>query len=339
MSSAEAGRVTLGTIARLAGVSVPTVSRVLNGHSQVSAATRARVESLVDEHGYRPRATKEPDSTGLIQVIFPGVDSGWEIEQVRGIEAAAHEAGVGLIVSGLGQAPTPPAELRRWIRRGRIDGAILAASSGGDLFGGVLTTLDVPLIALDPGTRSAARMPTVGAANWSGALAATRHLIGLGHRRIGMVTGWRGLLCSRARLDGFRAALEEAGIEEDPGLIVRGNFSYEAGLAAAPRLLGRHRPPTAIVASSDTIARGVIEAARRRGISVPGDLSVTGFDDLPSSRWSSPPLTTVRQPLQEMGRLAAQSLLRLTRGRSLDAPAMELSTQLIVRESTAPPRR
>lgn len=335
----DAPRVTLETIAGLAGVSVATVSRVLNDLGNVSDATRSRIQHLLDEHGYRPRTVREPASTGLIQVVFPGIDTGWEIEQVRGMESAAHDAGVGLLVSGLGgRVPTSADEVRRWIRPGRVDGAILAATSGMELLGGMLAGLGIPVVALDPAPRSAPGLPTVGAANWSGGLYATRHLIELGHRRIGMITGWSGLLCSRARLDGYRAALDEAGLADDPGLVVRGFFSYEAGLIAGRRLLGQDRPPTAIVASSDNIALGVIEAARHRGLSVPADLSVTGFDDLPGSRWSSPPLTTVRQPLQDMGRLAAHTVLRLARGKTLDTPTMELSTQLIVRASTGPPR-
>jgi len=339
--SAEGGArpVTLATIARLAGVSVPTVSRVVNGQGQVSAGTHARIHQLLDEHGYRPRTTRKPASTGLIQVFFPGIDSGWEIEQVRGMESAAYDAGVGLVVSTLGPGPASTDELRERIRPGRIDGAILAATSGVELLGGMLDGRGIPVVALDPGTRGASRLPTVGAANWSGSLYATRHLIALGHRRIGMITGWKGLLCSRARLDGYRAALDEAGLQEDPDLIVRGDFSYGSGLEKAQRLLGLDVPPTAIVASSDNIALGVIEAARLRGLSVPDELSVTGFDDLPGSRWSSPPLTTVRQPLQDMGRLAARTVLSLARGKTLDTRTVELTTQLIIRKSTAPPPR
>ncbi|MFG1604333.1 LacI family DNA-binding transcriptional regulator [Actinoplanes sp. NPDC049265] len=337
MNAVPAPRVTLNGIARLAGVSVATVSRVLNGQGNVSAATRARVRHLLDEHGYQARASRRPESTGLIQVIFPGIDTGWEIEQLRGMESAAHDAGVGLAVAALG--PGPADDLRRWVSTGRIDGVILAATSGAGPLAAMLDSLDIPVVALDPGTRAGAELPSIGAANWSGAFQVTRHLTALGHRRIGMVTGWNGLLCSRARLDGFRAALDGAGIEDDPGLIVRGDFSYEAGFAAAQGLLALDRPPTAIVASSDNIARGVIEAARRRGIAVPDELSVTGFDDIPSARWSSPPLTTVRQPLQDMGHLATGTVLRLARGKPLDTPTVELSTQLIIRESTAPPPR
>ena len=179
--------------------------------------------------------------------------------------------------------------------------------------------------------------PTIGATNWSGGLSATEHLIELGHRRIGLIAGPKSLLCSRARLDGYRAALEAAGIEEQ--LIVQGDFLHESGYAGAAELLDLPEPPTAIFASSDTMALGAYEAARRRGMRVPDDLSVVGFDDLPESRWSSPPLTTVRQPLADMGAQAARTALRLARGEDIEVPRVELATELMVRDSTTEPAR
>jgi LacI family transcriptional regulator len=315
-------------IAHAAGVSVPTVSRVLSGRGQVAPDTRERIRRLLDEQEYEARRSSAGRSTGLIQVVFPGICSGWETEHVRGIEQVAQEAGVGLVVSVLRRGEA--------LRRGelmRTDGVILAATSGVYAAGA-----RVPTVALDPVTGAAAGAPSIGATNFHGGRAVTRHLIGLGHRRIGLVTGAGALRCSRDRADGYRAALEEAELEEDPTLIVEGGeFTHRAGLVAGRRLLAHGHPPTAIVASSDTMALGVLEAARQRGVSVPGELSVTGFDDLPASRWSSPPLTTVRQPLQEMGRLAARTVLRLAQGRAVDHQDVELSTRLIVRESTAPP--
>jgi len=142
---------------------------------------------------------------------------------------------------------------------------------------------------------------------------------------------------SRARLDGHRAALEAAGLSLDPDLVVVGDFSHESGFRGAATLQGRPEPPTAIVAANDQMALGVVEAVRRRGLRVPENVSVVGFDDLPSSRWSSPPLTTVYQPLAEMGALAARTVLRLVRGERLEVPRLELATRLVVRDSTAPP--
>jgi LacI family transcriptional regulator len=179
----------------------------------------------------------------------------------------------------------------------------------------------------------------VGATNWAGGLAATDHLLGLGHRRVGAIAGPGDHLCSRARTDGYRSALERAGISFDPALVRNGDFEHEGGFTRGGELLDLSEPPTAIFAGSDQQAFGLYEAARQRGLRVPQDLSVVGFDDLPVTRWVSPPLTTVRQPLSEMGRAAAQMLGDLITGVPLRTTRVELSTELIVRESTAAPAK
>ena len=337
MSGSPGQRVTMEAIAQAAGVSVPTVSRVVNGRGGVSAATRERVERLLSRHEYRARNSKRA-SAGLIQVIFPEIECTWEVGHLVGIEAAVQDAGAGLLVSALNGRVASKDELVRQFRSGPADGVILAAATGDHPMVAALESLRIPVIALDPAVTAAREMPTVGAANWSGARGATAHLLGLGHRRIAMIAGSRVLECSSARLAGHLAALDEAGVAADPALIVTSEYEFDAGFAAARRLLAADDPPTAVFASSDTIALGVYQAARLRGLSIPGELSVVGFDDLPSARWASPPLTTVRQPLQEMGRLAARTILRLAGRETIDYPHMELTTTLVVRESTAPPR-
>jgi LacI family transcriptional regulator len=276
----------------------------------------------------------------MIHVVYPCLDSSWQLEHIRGMEAAMHEAGVGLMISTMDRGVTGKHDLLPRARAGQATGAILAAASGETPLRTVLNQMNVPVVSLDPGVKAAATLPTIGATNWVGGRAATEHLIALGHRRIGVITGSQGgLLCSRARLDGYRAALEEAGIAEDPSLIEHGEFDYQSGLAAAQKLFGHTNPPTAIFACNDHIALGVYEAARRRGLSIPDQLSVVGFDDLPSARWASPPLTTVRQPLEEMGWLAAQTILDLARRKNSGSPGTELGTRLVERESTASPSR
>ena len=166
-------------------------------------------------------------------------------------------------------------------------------------------------------------------------MAATDHLLELGHRRIATISGPDNYLCSRARTDGYRFALERAGVDHDPSLVRHGDFQHEGGFRCARELLDLDDRPTAIFAGSDQQALGVYEAARRRGMLIPQDLSVIGFDDLPFARWLSPPLTTVRQPLVEMGRVAAEMLGNLIAGSRLRTQRMELATELRVRESTA----
>ena len=194
----------------------------------------------------------------------------------------------------------------------------------------------IPLVVVDPVNLPEPDLPSVGATNWAGGLAATDHLLSLGHRRIGAITGPPGYLCSRARIDGYRLALERLGAQFDRLLVRHGDFQHEGGFVRGGELLDLAEPPTAIFAGSDQQALGVYETARQRGLRIPRDLSVVGFDDLPAARWVSPPLTTVRQPLADMGRVAAEMLGSLIDGVPLRSQRVELATELIVRESTAP---
>jgi LacI family transcriptional regulator len=258
------------------------------------------------------------------------------VEIIRGVEDVAHAAGVGTVVSAIhGRAGSA----RQWMKNLRdraSDGVILVTSVLEPVLHEELRRLNVPIVVVDPAGSPPLEAPTVGATNWAGGMAATEHLLSLGHRRIGFIAGPPRLLCSRARLDGYRAALEGAGIPVDDTLITPGDFYHAAGSTGASTLLDLPEPPTAIFAASDQMALGAIEALRRRGLRVPEDMSVVGFDDLPEVRWLSPPLTTVRQPLTEMGMVAARTVLRLARGEELDSPRLELATELVVRASTAP---
>jgi LacI family transcriptional regulator len=336
--AADEPRVTIMTIAREAGVSVPTVSRVLNGRADVSPGTRERVERLLRQHGYRRRGARQPGRAGLVDLVFHKLDSPWAVELIRAVEEVTHAAGVGTVVSAVHRQTAPTRQWLQNLRARASDGVIFVTS---DLTTDVYLELQgqgVPVVVVDPAGGAAPDVPTIGATNWAGGRAATDHLVSLGHRRIGFVAGPERLLCSRARLDGYRAALEAAGIGVDERLMRPGDFLPESGFAAAGALLDLPDRPTAIFASSDTMALGAYEAARQRGLRVPDDLSVVGFDDLPAARWSSPPLSTVRQPLAEMGALAARTALRLAQGETVENPRVELATDLVVRDSTAPPR-
>ncbi|MFF5342611.1 LacI family DNA-binding transcriptional regulator [Streptomyces althioticus] len=334
----EAGsRVTIAEIARQAGVSVPTVSRVVNGRSDVAPRTRARVEDLLRRHGYRRRAASSPTRPALLDLVFNRLDSPWAVEIIRGVEEEAHTAGVGMVVSAIHGLSGDAREWIRGLRARASGGVVLVTSALESSLHEELRILGVPLVVVDPDGSPGLDVPTVGAANWSGGLAATQHLLSLGHRRIGLIAGTPRLLCSRARLDGYRAALEAAGITPDDALVVPGDFRPESGHAACSTLLDLPEPPTAIFAASDQMALGAVEALRGRGLRVPQDMSVVGFDDLPEVRWSAPPLTTVRQPLADMGALAVRTVLRLARGEQPDSPRVELGTDLVVRASTAPP--
>jgi LacI family transcriptional regulator len=331
-------KVTITAIAREAGVSVPTVSRVVNGRSDVSPATRARVEELLNEHGYRKRTSRRRDRAALIDLVFDDLDSPWAVEIIRGVEDVAHAAGIGTVVSAIHRRSTSTKQWLENLRARASDAVILVASALQPTHQAELRRLNVPIVAVDPAGVPALDVPTVGATNWAGGLAATEHLISLGHKRIGVIAGPPRLLCSRARMDGHRAALEAADLEPDPELVRPGNFYHESGFQGGAALLDLANPPTAIFVASDQMAFGVYEAVRQRGLRIPADLSVVGFDDLPEARWSSPPLTTVRQPLAEMGMVAARTVLRLARGEEIESPRVELATHLEIRDSTAAPR-
>lgn len=334
MSTDGEKKVTITVIAQEAGVSVPTVSRVLNGRSDVSPQTRARIEALLAQHGYRRRVSRRRESAGLIDLVFNDLDSPWAVEIIRGVEDVAHAAAIGTVVSAVHRHSGATRQWLENLRARASDGVILVLSTLQPAHQAELRRLNVPTVVIDPAGGPALDVPTIGATNWAGGMAATEHLTSQGHRRIGFIAGPPGLLCSRARLDGYRAALDAAGLDVDDALIRPGDFYHESGFRGAGELMDLKERPTAIFAASDQMALGVYEGLRQRGLRVPEDVSVVGFDDLPEAQWSSPPLTTVRQPLTEMGMLAARTLLRLARGEQPDSPRVELATDLVVRDST-----
>jgi LacI family transcriptional regulator len=328
-------KTTLAAIAAEAGVSLPTVSKVVNGRPDVAAATRARVEQLLDQHQYARSGLRRLRRSGLIDLVFNGLDSPWAVEILRGVEewGAAHETAVA--VSSVRHGDARPSSWTSALASHHTDGVILVTTTLTDASLVQLRSAGIPLIVIDPANTPPPDIPSVGATNWAGGLAATEHLLELGHRRIAAITGPIDYLCSLARVDGYRSALERSGVTFDQGLVRYGDFQHEGGFACAVELLELRQPPTAIFAGSDQQAFGVYEAARQHGLRIPEDLSVVGFDELPVARWASPPLTTVRQPLAEMGSAAAQMLGELIEGTPLRSNRVELSTELIVRESTA----
>jgi LacI family transcriptional regulator len=330
-----ARRTTLAAIAAEAGVSLPTVSKVLNGRPDVAPDTRARVERLLDRHNYSRAGQRRRRRSGLIDLVFNGLDSPWAVEILRGVEEWGDHHETGVAVSAVRHGSARPASWTSSITSHDTDGVILVTSELTDSQLSQLRGAGIPLVVIDPANAPPASLPSVGATNWAGGMAAAEHLLGLGHRRIGAISGPTEYLCSRARVDGYRSALDRAGIRFDPALVEEGDFHHEGGFECGEKLLSLADPPTAIFAGSDQQAFGVYEAARQRRLRIPQDLSVIGFDDLRVTRWASPPLTTVRQPLAEMGRTAAQMLGELIENVTLRTNRIELSTELIVRESTA----
>jgi len=333
----QVDRVTLAQVATEAGVSLSTVSKVLNGRTDVSPTTRERVEVLLDGHGYRRRSGAAPEAP-LIEIVFHELDSAWAMELIRGVENVASEAGASVVLTESGTRHSPGPEWIDGVLRRRPLGVVLVFSTLPEQFKSQLRSRAIPFVIVDPAGDPPPDIPSVGSANWSGGVAATQHLIDQGHRRIAIITGPADMMCSVARLAGYRSAMAMASLPVDPELIRYGDFHVDGGYENALQLLGGDQPPTAIFAGSDLQALGVLEAARTKGIRVPRDLSVVGYDDVPIARWSSPALTTVHQPLKEMAEEATRLILRLRDG-DATSTRMDLGVDLVVRQSTAAPRR
>ncbi|WP_255948345.1 LacI family DNA-binding transcriptional regulator [Streptomyces odontomachi] len=332
----NARRTTLATIARAAGVSVATVSKVVNDRGGVAPRTRARVQELLHQHDYLAPVFRHTEAaqSPTIEVQFRGDLKSYVAEALEGIIDSAAELGASVVIGRASRAPHWTRDLVSAGRRALI--AITGVYTAAHL--DELARAGLPLVVLDPLHLPDSRVNSVGATNFAGGLAATRHLLSLGHRRVAYLGGPTMAVCNQARVHGYRAAMEAEGAPVPDAYVQPGDFTYGAGLLGAAALLDLEAPPTAIFAGNDEIALGVVETARARGLRVPEDLSVVGFDDTNLARMASPPLTTVRQPLREMGGAALRTALRVANGEKLESHHIELATELVVRASTAPPR-
>ena len=334
-------RATIDDVAQAAGVSTATVSRVLNNSAHVSAPTRAAVQAAIDRHGLTPRARRGRPRPwqDVVAVRCPYVLDEYFGAILSAIARSLREQGKVLLLSAEaleGDEPSLPALLRPGITEGAI--LILPPEPGAMLTG--LRDQGYPFVVVDPRAALPPGTAAVSAAHLAGARLATEHLLQLGHTRIAAIAGPHTWIAAEDRLLGYRTALAAAGRLAPDDLVQQaGEPTISRGLAAARTLLDLPEPPTAIVAFNDKVATGALAAAAERGLRVPGDLSVTGFDDLELSQVVSPALTTVRQPLAEMARLGVELLLRLIAGREIHTLRIELATELVVRASTGPAPR
>jgi LacI family xylobiose transport system transcriptional regulator len=329
-------RATLADVAAAAGVSVPTVSKVLSGKKHVAAATRSKVLEAVKISGYEALRSPSAPRVGLIDLLIDGLGSPWAQLLVRGAERAAARWGFSLVVTS---SVRPDFDLRRWIgmvRKRQTDGIVLVLSRANqEEITAVEELLRVPLVLLDPVGQRDPRLSTVGATNWSGGVMATTHLLELGHERIGFIGGPLDTQCTLDRYEGYLAAHRTFGVEPRAGLALFGDFLLSGGRTRGAALLDLDERPTAIFAGSDLQAAGVYQAAAERGIRIPEDLSIVGFDDAPLCETMAPPLTTVRQPLDEMANEAVRLITEeLTHPRGATGTRIELATTLVVRGST-----
>jgi len=334
-------RLTIRQIADLAGVSIATVSRVLNGRGDVSDETRQIVSRVIRENGYTANRSARGLSagrTGLVGILVPLVYPAYFSAILAGAAQALSERDLQIVLS-----PTDHEHDREVSVLDRLhaltDGALIVNPEESSEELERLLDGGYRFVVLDPLMPLNERIPSVSAAHTSGADQAMRHLLELGHRRIAQIAGPLGWVATEDRRRGYRAALAAAGILPDSALEVEVEPEIGPGRNAALHLLGLPEPPTAIFAFNDNTAIGAIQAARVRGMRVPEDVSIVGFDDVEHATIVTPALTTVRQPLAEMGRTAVSLLNRLLERQQFETLHVELATRLVVRESTAPPPR
>jgi LacI family transcriptional regulator len=340
------GRPTLATVAASAGVSIATVSKVVNGRTDVGAATRARIETLLKEHDYVGPRRDGGRAAGMptVELVFEGKFNAYGAEIIQGVLETARDLGVAVATSvrTAGHREAPRERVVAWARDLATAGRRAVIAVVNDLTPEDLAALNrahLPLVLIDPLNMPHARVTSVGSTNFAGGMVATQHLLGLGHRRIAYIGGPLSAACNQARMHGYRAAMEAEAAPAPDAYVRSGHFLFQDGVTFGAAVLDLPEPPTAVFAGSDETAAGVIEAARARALRIPEDLSVVGFDDTQIARFASPPLTTVRQPLHEMGSVALRTALRLAAGEKLESHHVELATELVVRSSTAPPRR
>ncbi|WP_150307289.1 LacI family DNA-binding transcriptional regulator [Planctomonas psychrotolerans] len=332
---------TLKHVAERAGVSQATASKVLNGRADVAPGTRERVLQVLDEAGYRARSSS-PAETGRKRVaaIFDGITSQYAALILDGMVSAAADLGVDVSVLRTPKDFADPARkaARSWVHENQAFTGVIAVTSS--LPADMIRTaaqVNLPLITIDPADESQSDLVSISSTDWTGGRSMTEHLLELGHTRIAWIGGPAVSAPTIERFHGYRSSLERAGIPVDPAICRNGPYSFEAGIEAGRELMRGSDRPTAIICASDAIAFGVLEAARRERLEVPRDLSVGGFDDIPQAEWVSPKLTSVRAPLIGIGRMAIETILGMSVGKEPPSHHIQLATQLIVRESTAPP--
>ncbi|MFB4284646.1 LacI family DNA-binding transcriptional regulator [Nonomuraea sp. MTCD27] len=328
--------VTMSDVARLAGVSTATVSRVVNGRYGVSASTIEQVRSAIEQLGYESSLVatslrrSRTDVLGLVTHSFQS----YTAEVLKGVMDALSQSGFDLIIyanSDLYGTYSEGWEQRHLARlAGTLTDGCIVVTPSGEVRSGT------PVVIIDPARGST--VPSVTADNLTGATTVVEHLLGLGHRRIGFIAGRSSLAAAWSREEGYWKALAEAGVPADPELIARGDFNPESAAPLARALLDRADRPTAIFAASDGMALKTLEVAKDLGLDVPGDLSVVGFDNIPESALAEPGLTTVDQSMYWLGYEAARMLKSLVRGNWEGPSQIVLPTRLVVRGSTAAPR-
>lgn len=332
-------RTSIKDIARIARVSHSTVSRALRESPLVNPETAEKIRRIAAESGFRASAVARSlatSRTNTIGVVVTSIADPFVAEVVQGIEDQAVAANYSVFLANCNADAEREIKTVHSFEDRRVDGIVVTASRVGALYGSLLERMQIPIVLLN-NQHPSHFAHSVLIENFEASKAMVAHLIALGHRRIAYVGDRFGYSSDSERFSGYRAALDEADVPFQPGLVVHGNGRVEGGTAAMEELLALSQAPTAVFCYNDMTAIGALKTLRAHGLSVPGDISLAGFDDLPLALYMEPPLTTVRQPKHEMGRLAMQVLLKLMAGEKAEQN-VRVTGEVIVRESTAPPR-
>lgn len=333
-------KTTIIDVAAEAGVSFGTVSRVINNDVHVAPETRERVQETMRRLNFvanRQARSLAGGKTHTIGMLVPDLGTGYIGEIIRGIDAELGVSGYDLMLYTTHRAAAKEASYVANLVQDMVDGLVLVLPRNPVDYIATLEKRKFPFVLVDhQGTGE--DCPAVGATNWQGAYNATDYLIRLGHRRIGFITGWLDLGAALDRLDGYKTALRTHHLPVENDLIYEGTFAQLDGYTGALKFLDLVEPPTAIFASNDVMAMAAMDAVRERGLRAPEDISIIGFDDIPQASLVRPALTTIRQPLEQMGRVATQMLMEILQNPDRRPKRIELPTEIIIRDSTAKPK-
>ena len=327
--------VTIIDVARESGVSYSTVSRVFSEFDFVKESTRQRVLDAAEKLGYVANLSARSLAGGrsrIIGLLVPGLDNGYIGEIMRGIDQELARSHYDLMLYTTHRAQGKESNYVNTITNGLSDGLLLVVPLVTGSYLNALQEINFPYVLIDQSDPTL-KSSVVDTTNWQGSYDATRYLLELGHRRIGFISGLRALHSAIDRLEGYKAALIDGGVPVLEELIVEGDFWQTGGYEAAQKLLRLPRRPTAIFASNDLSAFGAMEAIREHGLKMPDDMSIVGFDDIPQALTAHPKLTTVQQPLEQMGRVAARMLLEQIENPDRSVRKVTLATHLIIRDS------
>jgi LacI family transcriptional regulator len=330
--------ITIADVAARAGVSKTTVSRVLNGKGELDLRTAERVRQVIAELGYVPSARAVGLARGrtrIVGMLVPSLTWPWMGEVLQGAVDVVESEGYGLLLFTFNRGEESMHQFASQVSAQSFDGLLVIEPEGTLTYIEQLHARGLPVVLIDDRDHRP-QFPSVATTNYAGGESAARHLLELGRRRPLVITGVERFGCTHERLDGFRDTYAKAGLELDPKLVFEGDFTHESGRGGVQYALDERLGFDAIFAHNDLSAGGAIQAVRETGRNVPNDVSVVGFDDIPYAEHTEPPLTTVHQPMRQMGQAAARMLMGYFGGTPLPNAPQVLPTTLVVRSSTAP---